>query len=1760
MIDDVYSIFYVNTNNDIESIYVFGGGDWRERLGFIVKPQSGGGSSEELELDWDEVQDEKEPQQSANSVISGVDVEGSVSDEESKREEEVEGSVLDEEIGEGSVSDEESKREEEESNSEVESVSDEESKREEELVDETSISSSSSSVENLKIVEDVSDIFSDPKYEPQVRRVFKDKGLYDQIRNKQIYMVHMYIHPDDSIQTIKYKFLHSIRTTDQSTNFNSYDELYMYAPISYSFQINEIYQKITQNGSIELSKVGILQFLSTMYKFNEYAERLNQILGDREECTYEDLIQLNLNQEDYIVNIPLGQEFRLKRRYPLPTNPHNWTHISEFLGGISPVSNILRDYSADMAHLDNNRTLITNGHIRHNILFALNCVDVVSAVSSVVEPKIIISLYFPNLYNKNIYDAKTLEDKRNELKRDTSHHLSEAFHNRNHIIDMFYRISRHRGDIKPRGYIREMTITVSQKSHMTLPLDYIFNLIPTSAKLPMSRYHEDTGYMKLYRLYSTQTATNGKRVPALDMKHINYANLRSGRIESIMFYIESKVETAEDEHILKTQTKRKKDKIEIEDTPHIYNLTTCVLQRNGTVKITIVRISPITIENVRQILIQDVEPLLNDIKKYVDKAGLKFKTAIENGRTVIDPVLYRIMGRSDMTHITYDNVSIHNIHYITSIPMEEKEYSVLKEPFLSLLTPIFSVYKGVIDKSNKVIDLKYRRVSLYNENNDAKDFVVMSLEEEKSIDYIIKQLVDVFKMNDKEAKSLVQGIMTNAIVINNDQGKNTLIVNTGYLTDLYLKDNHMICYIHDMDSLEYVPIMNMYIQIVLLLLKHYNLNEEEFIQYFGISKESINEVIGRDIQREEDKDEVVGEPVYVGRLSDNESVGQLLSSIESDESSTEERISGMLGGSKKNISNLLAERRKRHKELFQSPYVTKCQPNVRHPLFMTEEEKTAFEKKNPDYFKTNDAFRYGKGSKKLWFSCPRYISVRDFSPVDEKDVKPEYLIEDTGNIKDGQYIYDRLKSAKAKYTHPGFIKQGNIKNKDGFAFTCCFAENERQMKDGKFVRVIDDEVAKDVDFGGDEEIEQVAEKKDDRKNLMYLYDNLRGMPPMAIGRLPDAIASLFDMDYSKVVSSGVSSMLKSGSTAILRYGVSPMGKTYTSQFVNALATYFNVDMELLKNGVEGEHPSVENLLKHFEDVITFDDFNGYFGGVLSHLFEDLDNVYKKEYGSLSTDEKDKLHNIFYASKFYQNLRKKLEVYRTRKIKEIDIRRYMSRILYAYYRFKKMLIDENEVVDYSHLWDIIQQPHPDLFEEGVNMVIIEDRGNQSHIVCPRLYMTSRKPVFYPQRKTIIMYHKVDDNTFYPIYKVTNKSRRRHIERFFDNNDPMIKNVIENVKEAYRLCANPHLMSDIPNVYMTEANITADELVRKVEKSGDTTYQVVGKVRHEERTYISGVILSKEDVRIVVPVEPSLGKVDNVFDDQRLSYRETVDMLNEIAGIYDIPCRPYKKVVEGGNVVGVYTIGGGFVGVVPQRVIDIESDGLGRVDDVDEIMADRNVFFSKEGKNKKTTEIKMIYLEDKYYSVFRQLLRVLFEDNRHIKERKEMESLLREKTEGFEEYKMKLAKVEQRLRGFMVKYAAFKDVRKIRMDEKRLNECYHNAETECENMKGMCSWKGTCRTIFPDVNLVTDKKNNYYLKLADELIRYGRIYDYVFNPEIYVMFEPVKMRLGMNEFVYSDLDNEYVKDIDVARLSKWIRGNSYFTYQPVFDNSVKEVVEV
>ena len=50
MLNDIYSIFYVDENNEIKSIYVFAGSDWKERLGF--NEGLSGGSSSEQEIEW----------------------------------------------------------------------------------------------------------------------------------------------------------------------------------------------------------------------------------------------------------------------------------------------------------------------------------------------------------------------------------------------------------------------------------------------------------------------------------------------------------------------------------------------------------------------------------------------------------------------------------------------------------------------------------------------------------------------------------------------------------------------------------------------------------------------------------------------------------------------------------------------------------------------------------------------------------------------------------------------------------------------------------------------------------------------------------------------------------------------------------------------------------------------------------------------------------------------------------------------------------------------------------------------------------------------------------------------------------------------------------------------------------------------------------------------------------------------------------------------------------------------------------------------------------------------------------------------------------------------------------------------------------------------------------------------------------------------------------------------------------------------------
>ena len=57
----------------------------------------------------------------------------------------------------------------------------------------------------------------------------------------------------------------------------------------------------------------------------------------------------------------------------------------------------------------------------------------------------------------------------------------------------------------------------------------------------------------------------------------------------------------------------------------------------------------------------------------------------------------------------------------------------------------------------------------------------------------------------------------------------------------------------------------------------------------------------------------------------------------------------------------------------------------------------------------------------------------------------------------------------------------------------------------------------------------------------------------------------------------------------------------------------------------------------------------------------------------------------------------------------------KKIVNAFSNFKKYLLTNNSVIDYTYLWDIVCKPNPKLFKNGINLLILDSEENTILII-------------------------------------------------------------------------------------------------------------------------------------------------------------------------------------------------------------------------------------------------------------------------------------------------------------------------------------------------------------------------------------------------------------------------------------------------------------
>ena len=264
----------------------------------------------------------------------------------------------------------------------------------------------------------------------------------------------------------------------------------------------------------------------------------------------------------------------------------------------------------------------------------------------------------------------------------------------------------------------------------------------------------------------------------------------------------------------------------------------------------------------------------------------------------------------------------------------------------------------------------------------------------------------------------------------------------------------------------------------------------------------------------------------------------------------------------------------------------------------------------------------------------------------------------------------------------------------------------------------------------------------------------------------------------------------------------------------------------------------------------------------------------------------------------------------------------------------------------------------------------------------------------------------------------------------------------------------------------------------------------------------------------------------------NFEETTRFLFEIAGITEnnILCKPVVKILEDEYIVGILTQTNQFIEISePQQDNDmtisysINDENFYRVNKITQT--------SKSQDTKRIEYIRKIRIETELYSTFRNRLKKMFNQYENKIIRNQIETI--SNSQGMVYY-LQLEKNISLIKTLM-------------KDEVEFIQTSNNILQKIEE-----NLKKNTTLLIPKINLLSklDNENIYYSKIADELIRYKRIKQFMFEPNMFLSFSDIKYNLNSDELLIlqSLLSPEYFENLVPDNKNKFITYNSYDTVEP------------
>ena len=1568
----------------------------------------------------------------------------------------------------------------------------------------------------------------------------------------------------------------------------SLDELYLFTETKADLDMNKIYQMATKNETIPLTKERFFQYALNL-NINPFISEKNDIL-ERDTFTYKDWSMLSKSGIHEIF-VPLGMRFQDEYEYLFSANPHHiqvWTETVRF--EMSPKNPLFLFENTVLLNYGRS-TNITVCLAKNVFEYAARRGIDQEYLCNLYFP----ALYKRGLFRADLLNEASFQLIEETAAKITPG-LIQYYETLDTFHEIYWKRKPNAELPYIERGIRSYSVTIlpSDFKH-TLPLDLLFKNMHATKDMPFIKYNPGNRRENMYRLYSEQISANGKKVPILSETMIMRLSKETGRGHQITMYLKSQTDQEiyinidGNSHIQITgelntlMTPIALEKLLLKIVNPIISQLNSVLQSSGYILrsfegltgtniaksiFTYQAILPIEKNVALQKQMAYITCAFDVISTDLSKgAQLRFKR-VENfkemdAQSALITEIYQRSGNYKLVvQALVDNYGLSQEDALLRLAQYSAEHQQLKGKILE--NPGFpTTLKMRASKNELMIEVKEIVSSEYIDVLHIYIDTILRLTQSPLSTTVSTDKLNKFRKIKSKAEQA-------AIVQEMAETVENIIApaGIGQTTDFFkVQPLH---FGHEPETLEVNDGEGGFV-----------FDDDFGYEEEGVQEEGEGEGEGQG-EEEEEEEEVMG----------GENTPETDEDLESGYEPSEKYKANIDGMSIKQPTPFF----KKMKELDPTLFITEDQgkqyklyskscPSVdkRQPVILTDEEYKRMEKDENLKGAYGKALKYGSNPKKQnWYICPRYWCLKTNSVISEADVKAgkcgAIIPQNAPTVPKGAYVYE-FQSKKhigpdGKYIQytPGFMdKEKSGKHPDGLCIPCCF-KKEWDSGDQKGRREQCARPGEDDDEEGAEAAAAALPGKPRKalgqKVISYIIGAINyPIPAQRWGFLPMAIQLFLGTDNTVVTDPQNPSLIRPNEQCLLRYGVEQSDK---QSFIGCLAHFYAYKHEL------EIVPSIQEMRGKLARSLTLDLFLRYHNGNLATIFRPK----KVNQENLDIDR-------YSDTAFYKSIDIENET-------QLD---YLEDTIAAYENFVQYLQNENSVIDHTYLWDIVVDRNPQLMRDGVNLVILKMADNditeKVQMVCPSNAYSSMD--YDPSKETVILikqegyYEPIHlyeefvtivnsktDNVGYTLKKgdyIVKDKVFNSVEKLaysFKQGDVKKSEIVfkkaflehtamQNIKVMLRLiqqttkkyCAP---QSSLPRKYNFKRNLSVLDLIRTLKQNH---YRIESQVLNYRNKTI-GVRVNKEEDQdlLFVPCFPSNivdGLKTQMMDDDDLwiDYRNTRDRLLGIslASGGKIPCKPFIKIVDDGLVVGFLTETNQFVQINPPTQ-NLDEDGIETINHSSyvndpakgKMPADKTLTTNKTEDMERVNIIRKINLETQFYNVFRSLIRLLLNNYEY---RKIRQTILDTIDNYGITYQNKLQTIERLLRDLTEDSIVFQvfDEKVLQGMEEVMScittedgKCADNTKTTGLNKKYcLTTAEGKCQTVFPKRHLLsnTDNERIYYGRMADELLRYGRIRNFMFQPKTYLNVGNAEFKIRDDELflLESLLNKEYFRDLVV-----------------------------